>query len=101
MSYFGGGGGFESSPTCLVGNAVSEGFLILGFFFGPLFPCAYYFSLRDSLGGRSLGLSLAWPLGMLRIRGVIFPFPCSLPCSGTFSIGTIWSIRASIIFFLI
>ena len=66
-----------------MGSAGSKGFLIFGGFFGPLVPCAYDFSLRASLGGRSLGLSLAGPLGMLIIGGVIFYFHCSLPCSAT------------------
>ena len=67
LSYFLGYGVFESYPTCLVVSAGSEGFLIFGFFFGPLVPCECYFPLRDSLGERSLGFSLAGLLFMLVI----------------------------------
>ena len=72
-----------------MGSVGSEDFLILGGFFGPLVPCVYGFSLRSSSGERSLGLSLDVPLGMLRIGGVIFSFPCSPPCSDTCLLGTI------------
>ena len=50
LSYFWGGGVFESSPTCLVGSAGSESSLILRVLFAPLVPCAYDFSLRASSG---------------------------------------------------
>ena len=67
--------------------------------FGPLFLCAYDLSLRDSLGGRSLGLSLAGPLVILVIGCAVCYFPCSLPCSFTCPLGTIISRGASRIFF--
>ena len=90
---------FESSHTCLVGSTGSEGFLILGFFFGTFFPCAYDFSLRASSGERSLGLSLDGPLGMLVIGGVICSLTFSLSCSATCPLGTIGYKGASSIFF--
>ena len=50
LSSFWGDRVFDSSPTCLVGCAGSEGFTIFGVLFGPLVPCAYDFSLKASLG---------------------------------------------------
>ena len=82
-------GVFESSPTCLVGSAGSEGFIIFGVFFGPLVPCAYDLSLRASSGESLLGFSLVGPLVMLGVVGVIFSFPCSLPCYVTIPLGMI------------
>ena len=90
LSFFWRGGDFECSPTCLVGSIGSEGFLISGGFLGTLVPCAYYLSLRDYLGGHSLGLSLNGLLGKIRIVGVICSFPCSLSFSVTCPLGTIW-----------
>ena len=92
---------FESSPTCLVGSAGSEGFLTLGGLFGPLVHCAYDLSLRDSLEERSLGLYFTGPLVMLGIGGVICYFPCSLHCYTTCPLGTIGYRGASRIFFWI
>ena len=89
LNYFLGGGVFESSPTCRMGNAESENFLILGGLFGPLVPCAYYFSLRYPSEEHLLGLYLSGPLVMLSIGGVIFYLTCSLPCSITYPLGTI------------
>ena len=82
-----------------MGSAGSEGFLILGGFFGPLVPCLYYLSLRASLGGRVLGLSLTVPLGLLIIGGIICSFPCSIPWYATYPLGTILYRGASSILF--
>ena len=84
-----GDGVFDSFPTCLMGNAGSECFLIFEVLFGPLVPCANDFYPRDYSGKDSLGLSLARTLVMLIIGGVICSFHCSFPCYTTFPLGTI------------
>ena len=86
-----GDGVFDSFPTCLMGNAGSECFLIFEVLFGPLVPCANDFYPRDYSGKDSLGLSLARTLVMLIIGGVICSLTCSLPCSAACLLGKIGS----------
>ena len=56
LGYFSGDWGFDLTVSCLVRSAGSEKVLVFGGFFRPLVPCAYDFSIRETLGKSLFGL---------------------------------------------